>query len=164
MGLIKGSAAESLEVFVKPWGAWGLGVRGEDKSLTQSYPVQSPLEKGLTESTDQKTWPELGGWKGGQLLLEPGVWTSLSDICHFLRRALSNRKKCRCVSERRQGALSCQGPSRTPWENSDSGTSFSTPRDELGMQLQRETGRSQHGLPPLCPYAGAPAASAKHSS
>ena len=71
MGLIKGSAAESLEVFVKPWGAWGLEVWGEDKSLTQSYPVQSPLEKGLTESTDQKTWPELGAWKGGQLLLEP---------------------------------------------------------------------------------------------
>ena len=87
-------------MFVKPWGAWGMGVRGEDKSLTQSYPVQSPLEKGLTESTDQKTRPELGGWKCGQLLLEPGVWTSLSDICCFLRRALSNRKKCRCVREK----------------------------------------------------------------
>ena len=85
------------------------------------------MEKGLTESIDQKTRPELGGWKCGQLLLERShglqptmlfcPWDSRGNDtrvgCHFLLQ-------CMKVKSESEVAKSCPTLSDPTWPGEQS--------------------------------------------
>lgn len=90
---------------------------GGNKGWAQSYPVAEPSEEGTDWGKTRKRWPKQRGWKAGQLLREPGVWTSL---CYTSRNIHRTLRRCLCVLVGRQDALFCLGPIQTPWENSDS--------------------------------------------